>query len=311
MLISDKNKSKDILTTWSENNKMANRTELLTDWLTIATAGPTWDGRTIDEYKLIEAAASYDPSNFTAVINAEHLFGNFGLVRELRTGKDDKGRTILQARIAPNQYAINQNKTDYRLFFSVELCPNFAGSGKYYLTGLAMTDKPASLGTSELHFTARKDAGAECYSMNEATAFKAADPASDQNGPVTALINGLINFFTNKTNEGKDEMTKEEKDEMMGLLKANSETLIKLTASLTAQKEEQTGAETGKTAEQKKTEDNSATVTPEMFKELVSSQTQMIKAVEKLSAQVTAGMKEQEGTATGENSGAVEEPKFI
>ena len=39
---------------------------LLTDWLTICTAGPTVDGRTIEEKWLTEAAKNYDREEYPA-----------------------------------------------------------------------------------------------------------------------------------------------------------------------------------------------------------------------------------------------------
>ncbi|MCY4641089.1 MAG: GPO family capsid scaffolding protein, partial [Gammaproteobacteria bacterium] len=45
---------------------------------------------------------------------------------------------------------IEMNANGQRLHTSMELEPDFAGTGKAYLMGLAVTDEPASLGTSQL-----------------------------------------------------------------------------------------------------------------------------------------------------------------
>jgi hypothetical protein len=133
------------------------KTLLLTDWVKIGTAGPTKDGREIQDSTLLEMADTYDPDEYTAVIKSSHDYGyNFGSVRELRTAKDKKGRTVLQARLQPNYYYLSQNSMSSKLFTSMEVQHNFAKSGKAYLTGLAATDNPASLGTTELHFDAEK-----------------------------------------------------------------------------------------------------------------------------------------------------------
>lgn len=51
---------------------MAEKTKLLTQFLTVATAGPTIDGRTIEEQDLIDITETYDPSEYTALIDWEH-----------------------------------------------------------------------------------------------------------------------------------------------------------------------------------------------------------------------------------------------
>ncbi|WP_067585327.1 GPO family capsid scaffolding protein [Endozoicomonas ascidiicola] len=133
--------------------------QLTTDWITIGTSGPTVDGRNISEQMLTEAAETYDPDEYTAVISSDHMlwmFGNFGEVCKLRTAADKKGRTALQAQIHPNRRLILMNSEGQRMHTSMELQSDFAGSGKTYLTGLAVTDEPASLGTTAMKFS-RKD----------------------------------------------------------------------------------------------------------------------------------------------------------
>ncbi|RDH41206.1 GPO family capsid scaffolding protein [Zooshikella ganghwensis] len=63
---------------------------------------------------------------------------------------------MLYAKIRPNKqlYALNQEQQ--KLFFSGEILPNFTNTDKPYLLGLAITDQPASVGTSQLHFSSRR-----------------------------------------------------------------------------------------------------------------------------------------------------------
>lgn len=139
---------------------MAAPMQLTTDWITIGTAGPTVDGRNISEQMLLDAAETYDPEEYTAVISSDHLlwlYGNFGEVCKLRTMADKKGRTALQAKIHPNRRLIEMNSQGQRMHTSMELDTNFAGTGKTYLMGLAVTDEPASLGTSALKFSRKDD----------------------------------------------------------------------------------------------------------------------------------------------------------
>ncbi|AMO56566.1 GPO family capsid scaffolding protein [Endozoicomonas montiporae] len=131
---------------------------LLTEWKTIGTAGDTIDGRKISEQDLKDAAETYDTDEYTAVLNSDHAlswYGSFGHVHQVRVSKDKKDRTILQAKLSPNKRLLEMNSQNQRVFFSMELMDNFAGTGKTYLSGLALTDQPASLGTSILKFSSK------------------------------------------------------------------------------------------------------------------------------------------------------------
>jgi hypothetical protein len=128
-----------------------------TDWKKIGQSGPTMDGREIEPQWLLDAAETYDPSTYTAVLWIDHFrfYGNMGKVVELKTEQD--GNIVsLFARLQPNEFLLSWNKDKQKLFTSMELTPNFAKSGKCYLSGLGVTDIPASLGTTELHFAHRK-----------------------------------------------------------------------------------------------------------------------------------------------------------
>ena len=119
----------------------------------VATSGPTIDGREIKADWLKQAAANYDPANiYAARVNVEHLrslspngdFGAYGDVTALSTETDKNGKTALYAEIEPNAKAIAANKAGQKVFASIEIIENFAGTGEAYLVGLALTDSPAS-----------------------------------------------------------------------------------------------------------------------------------------------------------------------
>lgn len=131
--------------------------QLVTDWKSIATEGNTVDGRKISGEDLESMAAEYDPDEYTALIWYEHyrFFGNFGKVVALKTETDKKDRTALFAQIQPNARLLELNKEEQKLFTSIEINPDFASTGKPGLFGLAITDTPASVGTSELRFSRR------------------------------------------------------------------------------------------------------------------------------------------------------------
>lgn len=135
---------------------MADKLELVTDFVCVATSGKTADGREISAADLHAMAESYDPSVYTANIWLEHyrFLSNFGQVKELKA-TDEGGKTKLYARLAPNARLLELNREGVGLFTSIEITPNFADTNAAYLTGLAVTDSPASIGTTQLHFSKR------------------------------------------------------------------------------------------------------------------------------------------------------------
>lgn len=133
---------------------------LVTDWKRVATSGKTADGRNIAAQDLRDMAENYDPAFYTATIWYEHIryMGSLGTVAELKA-EDVDGKTALFAKLQPNDRLLQLNKEAQKLFTSVEISPNFSDTGKAYLSGLAVTDEPASVGTEVLHFSRRAGAG--------------------------------------------------------------------------------------------------------------------------------------------------------
>lgn len=139
-----------------------------TKFIRVAVAGLTAsDGRTIEAQHLTEMAAAYNPGTYTARMNVEHIrnlsadgpFPALGDVIALKTqtdeleisGKKEK-RLALYAQIEANATLEAYIAADQKKFTSIEIEPNFNGTGKAYLMGLAATDSPASLGTQALQF---------------------------------------------------------------------------------------------------------------------------------------------------------------
>lgn len=132
---------------------------LKTGWVKIATSGKTVDGRKIEKEWLTSMAENYDPEYYGALIWPDHYrYRNMGKVVALKTGdateKGLEGEIHLFAILAPNDDLIYLNKIGQYIYTSIEVEKNFAGSGKTYLGGLAVTDTPASLGTTGLQFSA-------------------------------------------------------------------------------------------------------------------------------------------------------------
>jgi hypothetical protein len=189
-----------------------------TKFFRVAVEGPTVDGRNIDRDWIDQMAANYDPKTYTARINIEHIagftpdppFNAYGDVVALRAtdvelqidGKPKKLRA-LEAQFDVNDQAIDVNKKDQKVFTSCEVAPNFAGSGKAGLVGMAMTDTPASLGTERLQFSAKIHGTALSAAHETTIEFEQPAPAPGQDSDVTSLAKGIAAFFTNfgKTKE--------------------------------------------------------------------------------------------------------------
>ena len=131
---------------------------LKTDWLCVATEGDTVDGRDIKRQWIIDMGETYDYSHYVALIWPEHEddCGNFGEVLEATWHDGDDGLARLYVSLCPNMRLIFANHEDQLLFFSIEPEEHWRGSGRTYLKGLAVTDTPASVGTTRLRFSTRR-----------------------------------------------------------------------------------------------------------------------------------------------------------
>lgn len=136
--------------------------ELEAKWFAVAQEGPTADDRDIKRSWLEQCAENYNPQTYTARINLEHLHWRiydpqdahsncYGDVLAVKT-KEVNGKLKLLALIKPTQELIELNRKQQKVFTSVEINPDFAGTHEAYLVGLAVTDDPASLGTDRLKF---------------------------------------------------------------------------------------------------------------------------------------------------------------
>jgi len=131
---------------------------LQTDYKRIGRSGQTTDGRVIDPKWLVEAAETYDPELFKALIWPEHMrYENYGTVEALRVTDNEEGGKDLWAVLAPNAFYLSDNRFGQKLFTSMELTFDFRKTGKAYLTGLGATDDPSSVGTTEVRFSKSAD----------------------------------------------------------------------------------------------------------------------------------------------------------
>ena len=305
---------------------------LQTDWVTIGTAGFAIDGREIEEADLVTMAELYDPEEYTAVINSDHdleWFGNYGHVVKLRTAKDKKQRTVLQARMAPNFRLIEMNRNGQRLFTSMEIWRDFAKTGKPYLTGLAVLDDPGSVGTTMLKFSRKK--------QNKEFETFMSEPVSLEMGlePQEELINELntnipdgffarlASFFKsdpafNRATESQPPATDPSEDDMskeaLEKIQQQNEKLAESFATLadvmtkhfsTAEKEE-TPPEAGKNEGEE-----ASTVTAEQFSKLEEQNGKLLQAVEGLTSTFGKLLEEKPGTPAGKNEGDADTTDFV
>lgn len=138
---------------------------LKSKWFRVGVEGDTTDGREIQREWLEQMAKNFNPEKYGCRINCEHIrglapdsvFGAFGDVTALKTETiniDGEEKLALLAQIAPNDDLIALNKKRKKVYTSMEIDFDFSKSGECYLTGLAITDSPASLSTEYLQFAA-------------------------------------------------------------------------------------------------------------------------------------------------------------
>lgn len=172
---------------------------LVSYWKRVATSGTTADGREILPQELRDIAETYKPSKYTAVIWCDHerwsgSHGTVFAVRLVEEGDDlEPGQIALEAQLKPNDRLLQLNDQGQKLFSSIEITPNFAGSGKAYLTGLGVTDEPASLGTQELYFSKQTHQNSFYAASVELGSFEA-EPQSEV-GKLVGLLTGLFKRF--------------------------------------------------------------------------------------------------------------------
>ena len=146
------------------------------DWMIVATEGNTIDGRKIDKSWITQMAELYSKEEFTALIWPEHSRSvwmpyegrNWGTVEEVKAEEKD-GQMRLFAKLTPNQFLLEANQNEQKLYTSIEIEPDYKGTGQCYLTGLAATDSPASSGTTRLKFSRRfgEEQSVECAELEE------------------------------------------------------------------------------------------------------------------------------------------------
>lgn len=134
----------------------------------VAVEGATTDGRNIDRAWIEQMGRNYDRAKYGARIWLEHLrglhpessFRAYGDVIATKAEEieiDGKKKLALFAQIEPLEDLVTMTgKAKQKIYTSIEVTPKFADTGEAYLTGLGVTDSPASLCTDVLQFARQK-----------------------------------------------------------------------------------------------------------------------------------------------------------
>lgn len=181
----------------------------------VATEGATTDGRKIERKWLQEIAATYSPLKYGARIFIEHIrgvnpnaqaaFRAMGDVVAVKVEEVEDGKLALFAQIDPTEELIDLVAARQKIYSSIEVVENFAGTGMAYLMGLGVTDSPASLSTDVLAFAAQNPAANPFASRKQApeNLFSAAElsevefeDAPTEPGP--SLLDRIKGMFSRK-----------------------------------------------------------------------------------------------------------------
>lgn len=188
------------------------------------------DGRKIEAAWIDDIVATFNAATFTPRINCEHIkgfspeppFNAYGSVTAVRAQTDEieidgqkHRRRALYAQIEPNEQLLRINKAGQKIFTSVEITPDFAGTGKVGLVGLAVTDNQASLGTEALSFSAlkpmfdaRKQHPDNMFSASIETQIVMETEATDAGGIADAIKSGfagLAGMFSRSDDKPQDQ----------------------------------------------------------------------------------------------------------
>ena len=173
----------------------------------VATEGATTDGREIQRSWIEQMAKNFNREKYGARVWLEHMrgmlpesaFAALGDVLAVEARPVEDGKLALFAQIEALPALVAMNKAKQKIYTSIEVDPNFAKSGEAYLTGLAVTDSPASLGTEVLKFAAgNPDASPfKGKKHSEGALFTAAvETDMGLEGDVESIASTIVNKFS-------------------------------------------------------------------------------------------------------------------
>lgn len=184
------------------------------------------DGRKIEASWIDDIVATFNTANCTPRINVEHIkgyspeppFNGYGDVVAVKAQTDEftiagktERRRALYVQVEPNDQLLAMRAKGQKPFPSVEIAPDFAGTGKIGMTGLGLTDNPASLGVEAFNFAAlkpmfdaRKSAPGNLFSEAfEAVEIELEDSPVDGTGIAAAIAAGFASVAAKFTSGDK------------------------------------------------------------------------------------------------------------
>ena len=224
-----------------------NKNTAQTGWLIAATEGATVDGRTITKQWIEEMAETYSIEVYTAVIWPEHFRSswgpfegkNWGTIDAVKASKQG-GKLRLFVKLTANSYLLDANKDGQKLFMSIEPDTDFTGTGKCYLQGLAVTDSPASTGTTRLKFSMgdkeieHQYSALEVLEKSDFISYGTIENNSSKEEQVKTLFSQIFNLFSNDTNQAEqqqgedDDMTEAQFNALMDKLNGTDQKFTSL-----------------------------------------------------------------------------------
>ncbi|WP_372942914.1 GPO family capsid scaffolding protein [Shewanella sp.] len=287
-----------------------------TGWVIAATEGATVDGRTITKQWIEDMAAQYSVDEYTALIWPEHFRSswapfegkNWGTVDEVKAATKD-GKLRLFVKLTANDYLLAANADGQKLFMSIEPNIDYKSTGKAYLQGIAVTDSPASTGTTRLKFSVGENHHDHEYSQLEE--LHPSDFITEQAKPTEkGLFAMLRDYFTqpDTATEPTEEpaMNKEQFDALMGKFETFGFKLTELETKVETfgkKPAEPEPAPAAKDETEVSKDENAPGVTPEQFSKveaLLTGLTEKLGTMEtkfnKLSAEVDGQEPDPAGT---------------
>ena len=265
-----------------------------TGWVIAATEGATVDGRTITKQWIEDMAAQYSVDEYTALIWPEHFRStwapfegkNWGTVDEVKAATKD-GKLRLFVKLTANDYLLAANKDGQKLFMSIEPNIDYKSTGKAYLQGIAVTDSPASTGTTRLKFSVGENHHDHEYSQLEE--LQPSDFIEQAKPTEKGLFAMLRDYFTqpDTATEPTEEpaMNKEQFDALMGKFETFGTKLTELDTKVeTFGKKPEEPAPAAKDETEVNSDEAAPGVTPEQFSKVESLLTGL---TEKLGAMET------------------------
>lgn len=288
-----------------------------TGWVIAATEGATVDGRIITKEWIQQMAESYSTDEYTAMIWPEHFRSswapfdgkNWGTVDEVKAATKG-GKLRLYVKLTANDYLLAANADGQKLFMSIEPNIDYKGTGKAYLQGIAVTDSPASTGTTRLKFSVgESDFDHEVSQLEE---LLSTDFIKEQNQQNPATEKGLFAAISTAIGEAikkfhmpdpatatteEEEMTKEQFDALMnkvgGIETKVTELETKFSKAPEAEKQADKPAEKVEDKPAEKPADTG--ITAEQFNQLNTSLAGLVAKVEGLENKFNEMSKEAPG----------------